>query len=940
MDIELKNAARRRFLLWYLIISLFFLFYCLHVAMAYDLYPDKGAVIPVLSAVVKAAARMTYHPFELYVTPSTRMGVFYGLLIPFIVGLMLFGNPKKTMYGKEHGSSRWGTKKEKQGLADPEDKRNMILTNDVKLDMDTRKTKLNNNVLVVGGSGSGKSRFVALPNIAQANCSYVITDPKGELLQKTGKLLEAEGYRVICFNLREKQHSCCYNPFHYIHKEEDIFKLVKQIIKSTKPEEGGSGNDPFWEHAETLFLQCCFFYTWLECPEEEQNLKTVMKLIGYASASEEDEERQSELDLLFEQLKEKRGSEHVAYKQYGLYKKAAGRTAKSILISAGARLSPFNIKEVENLILTDTLHLDEIGNRKTALYIVLPDSDTTFNFIASMLYTQLFDELYFQADFGEVKWENNKILYRSKESLYQKKADFLRIVKDMKETEGKLKRKELRMEMIKTLEDIEKEFGLPYPYFHETMTEKEQETYLHDLESCYLRLGNKQGTLKRYYSELFDLYQMLMYMEQSSIHKNDQEILKVRNKIDTYCLRIEHEFGLKARKNSGCNYSGNIKAYLFEVKRLLKELKQSEGTYGTRKSFEDKCKKIELHKERIKKYETLINEASFTQRKLKNKYRKGIQQAEKEIKRIETFAEYEFGIADLRSKKNNGRLPIHVRCILDEFANVPPPPDFEKLVATMRSREISVTIILQNIGQLKDMFKDCWESITGNCDSFLFLGGQEDSTLEVVNKKLGKMTIDKRTTGVTRSNQGSSSENWDNMGRDLMFVDEIQKVDTKYCILFIRGKPPFFCQKFHLEEHKRYGMIGDDGDNPLWMFDYRTIFITGNATKRLVNQVFFEDEVKKIIHKRLESIAQNLKKEKLPLSNDFSRENINILSGNQLRPQAANEQREVMKKRIMMQMEKLKERPALKITKISPDTLRTLIAKNVLEEEKKAVPEE
>lgn len=467
---------------------------------------------------------------------------------------------KNLMPGKEHGTARWAGSTERNSIRHKEKMQNLILTNSERLSLDTKKARKNLNILAIGGAGTGKSRFFVKPNILQANTSMVITDPKGELLRDAGYSLMKQGYKVKVFNLIDMKNSCRYNPFTYIQKESDILKVINNLIKNTNTNKGGGG-DPFWEKAETALLQSVFLYIFYELPEFEHNFRTVFTLLRLAEVKEDDEEYKSELDFLFEKLREENAN-HIAVKQYDIFKMASGKTAKSILISAGVRLSPFGIEEVERLLAADDLELHKLGDEKTALFVLIPDSDTTFNFIVAMMYAQLFDSLYYQADFV-----------------------------------------------------------------------------------------------------------------------------------------------------------------------------------------------------------------------------------------------------------SGGSLNYHVKFWLDEFANIGQIPDFDKLIATMRSRNISVSVILQNMTQLKGLYKDSWETIVGNCDTILFLGGQERSTLEWVNKGLGKQTIDIKNTSQSRGRNSSSSVSYASQARDLMTIDEIAQMPDKNCILFIRGLRPFYSEKFKLESHPNYKLLFEANKN-------------------------------------------------------------------------------------------------------------------------------
>lgn len=553
--------------------------------------------------------------------------VFTAFGIGLYVLMKITGKKKFHRKGEEHGSSRWANKKEiaslldkppkkKKGEKKPRDQpkpkkgefvedRNIILTNDVKMSLNTRQTRKNLNVMVIGGSGSGKSRFYVKPNLMQANTSYVCTDPKGELLRSTGKMLESYGYKIKVFNLIDMAHSHNYNPFNYIYDVDGnysataVIKMVNVLMKNTS-KEGGGGGDQFWDDSTKALLAALCFYL-VECEDKSmQNFSEVMKLLKKAEVKEGSDDYQSDLDLIFDALEfpekyqteeaehneqfknlnlidlaksAKPANRYMCLKYYKDFKKAAGDTAKSILISTAVRLQAFNIPEVMDLTCCDNIHLEMIGDEKTIMYIIIPSSDDTFNFLAAMMYTQLFDVLYDRANF-----------------------------------------------------------------------------------------------------------------------------------------------------------------------------------------------------------------------------------------------------------KHGGRLPFHVRCLLDEFANVGTIPRFEELLATMRSMEISANVIIQNLSQLKKMYKDSWENVLGNCDSLLFLGGQEPTTLEHVSKTLGKETIDTRSHNRTRGRNGSTSENDGILGRELMTVDELKVMKDNECILFVRGIYPFFCDKFVIEEHPNYKLLEDaDKDNAYLLSNVNTV---------------------------------------------------------------------------------------------------------------------
>ncbi len=474
-------------------------------------------------------------------------------------------NAKKYRKGMEYGSARWGNAEDIKPYTDPVFANNIPLTQTERLTMNSRpkqpKYARNKNILVIGGSGSGKTRFFVKPSLMQCSSkayptSYIVTDPKGTVLIECGKLLQRNKYRIKVLNTINFKKSMHYNPFVYIHSEKDILKLVNTIIANTKGDGEKSGED-FWVKAERLFYCALIGYIWYEAPEDEKNFTTLLEMINASEAREDDEEFQSPVDLMFERLEEK-DPEHFAVKQYKKYKLAAGKTAKSILISCGARLAPFDIKELRELMETDDMELDTIGDRKTALFVIISDTDDTFNFVVSILYTQLFNLLCDKAD----------------------------------------------------------------------------------------------------------------------------------------------------------------------------------DVYG-------------------------------------------------------------------------GRLPVHVRCLLDEFANIGQIPKFEKLIATIRSREISASIILQSQSQLKAIYKDNADTIVGNCDTTLFLGGKEKTTLKEISEILGKETIDSFNTSETRGRELSHGLNYQKLGKQLMTEDEIAVMDGGKCILQLRGVRPFFSDKFDITKHPNYKYLSD-----------------------------------------------------------------------------------------------------------------------------------
>ena len=509
-----------------------------------------------LSGLLNACNEMLAEPlpFEWSNQTPRFLLIFTGLYA--VIALAASSEHRNTRPGEEHGSARWGNAKELNRRYRDTQGPNLLMTRNIRIGVDGYKHKHNTNVLVVGGSGAGKTRTYAVPNVLEAGCSMVITDPKGEILRKTGGFLKRAGYEVRVFDLLNPDASFCYNPFRYVRDDKEVLQLITNLIQNTTPPHAQS-SDPFWEKSETALLQALMLYLLHEAPPEEQNFGMVMELLGSAQVKEEDENFESPLDILFERLA-MRDPESIAVKQYGIYKQAAGKTAKSILISCGARLAPFDIAELRELMSYDEMELDTIGDRKTALFVIISDTDDTFNFVVAIMYSQLFNLLCDKAD---------------------------------------------------------------------------------------------------------DVY--------------------------------------------------------------------------------------------------------------------------------------------------NGRLPVHVRCLLDEFANIGQIPKFDKLIATIRSREISASIILQSQSQLKTIYKDAADTITGNCDCTLFLGGKEKSTLKEISEVLGKETIDLYNTSETRSNNNSYGLNYQKTGKELMSQDEIAVMDGAKCILQLRGVRPFLSNKYDITKHPKYRQLSD-----------------------------------------------------------------------------------------------------------------------------------
>lgn len=489
------------------------------------------------------------NPFSITWCKDSLRTVFIFLLIYLLCIGIYLSSIRNYRKKEEYGSAKWGnTKQVNKKYADPKYFENKLLSQNVRIGLDGKKHRRNLNTIIIGGSGAGKTRFYGKPNIMQCNTSFVTLDPKGEILRDTGYLLEKEGYVIKVMDLINMNKSHCYNPFEYIQDDKDVLKLITNLIRNTTPK-GSQTNDPFWEKSETALLEGLCLFLLHEAPKEEQNFTMVMEMIAAADVREDDEYYVSPLDRLFNDLQREKPNS-LAVKQYNIYKQAAGKTAKSILISVGVRLAAFNLESIASITSTDELELEKVGERKTAIFAVIPDNDSTFNFLVGMLYTQLFQTLYYQAD-------------------------------------------------------------------------------------------------------------------------------------------IVH----------------------------------------------------------------------------------------------------------------GGELPVPVHFLMDEFANVALPDEFDKLLSTMRSRQIFVSIIIQNLAQIKALYKDAWESIVGNCDELYYLGGNEQSTHKFISEYLGKETLDTNTYGKSSGKSGSYSTNYQQAGRELLTADEVRLLDNNYALLFIRGERPIFDKKYDILKH-------------------------------------------------------------------------------------------------------------------------------------------
>ena len=531
------------------------------------------------------------HPFSFSWCDNTpRMILIFTLI--YAIGVMVYlstmKNYRRTV---EYGSAKWANALNvNRKYASKNYLENKLLSQNVRIGLNGKIHRRNLNTIVIGGSGAGKTRFYCKPNIMQCNTSFVVLDPKGEILRSEGYMLEKEGYVIKVIDLIDMSKSHGYNPFHYIQSDKDILKLITNLIRNTTPK-GSQSMDPFWEKSETALLEALMLYLYHYAPEDEQNFTMVMEMLTYAEVKEDDEEYESPLDELFHHL-ERSDPDSLALKQYQIYKQAAGKTAKSILISVGVRLAAFNLDSMASLTRFDELELDKIGERKTALFAVIPDNDSTFNFLVGMLYTQLFQMLYYQADY----------------------------------------------------------------------------------------------------------------------------------------------------------------------------------VYG-------------------------------------------------------------------------GELPIPVHFLMDEFANVALPDEFDKLLSTMRSRQIFVSIILQNLAQIKTLFKDSWESIVGNCDELYYLGGNEQSTHKFISEYLGKETLDTNTFGKSTGHSGSYSTNYQQTGRELLTPDEVRLLNNDYGLLFIRGELPIMDKKYDLLKHPKIKETADGNQKPYihgkashYINDWQNILLSDNEYELLSDE--------------------------------------------------------------------------------------------------------
>ncbi len=569
-----------------------------------------------LSQVMIDFPKIMNHPFLIFWKDNSLETIIIFIIIYF-VGVMLYLNTKKNYRrGEEHGSAKWGTpSKLNKKYSQLPIKNNLLLTKHVSIGLNGRIHQRNLNTLVCGGSGAGKTRFYCKPNIMQANTSYVILDPKGEIVKSLGNLLLDEGYEVRVLDLINMEKSHCYNPFFYLETDNDVQRLVTNLFKATTPK-GSQSNDPFWDTSASMLLLALIFYLKYEAPEDEQNFSMVMEMLASLDIREDDDNYMSPLDILFNRL-ESKNSNHIALKYYRSYHSGSAKTLKSIQITLASRLEKFNLESLASLTMVDELDLPSLGEKKVALFALIPDNDTSFNFLVSILYTQLFQQLFFLAD---------------------------------------------------------------------------------------------------------------------------------------------HKYG--------------------------------------------------------------------------------------------------------------GRLPVHVHFVMDEFANVSLPDDFDKILSVMRSREVSVSIILQNLSQLKALFEKQWESIVGNCDEFLYLGGNEQSTHKYVSELMGKSTIDTNSYGRSRGRNPSYSTNYQNNGRELMTPDEVRLLDNRYALLFIRGEKPIKDLKYDIMHHPNINKTPDGTGKPYFHGEVNNAVASITLDENIDHYIFSEGKENEEIEnyeiltsEELEKIFNNERKE-------------------------------------------------------------------------------
>ena len=647
-----KKIMRRVIIILYILGSYFFLHWRAIIAETTEHGRKENMEFDILEVLLHGIL----HPFNMSIT-LLNIGIILGVALIGAVGYAMYSSNKElkkhdnpdTVKGEAHLMTAQELTEYNMKFSAPlkqernDGPENMIISKDIRLAIDNKGTRRNCNILVIGGSGAGKSRFFAAPNILQYNSNFVITDPSGELLQDYGKGLEDNGYAVKVFNLTDVYRSSRYNPFHYIHEEKDVFTLVNTLIKNTTPPDGKAG-DPFWENSEKLLISALVLYLWHTAEEKDQTFAKVVEMINLAQVDENDSTVESPLDLLFRDLEEA-DPDNLAVKQYKKFKLGAGKTLKSILISVGVRLQDFDLQDIQYLTAKDEMHFESFADTKQALFVIIPTADSTFNFLVSLMYSQLFSALYTYAE-----------------------------------------------------------------------------------------------TRARY---------------SWTARTNDLDILRVEQAISASdsprAKSVIKSFVQKVKNGVTIEYDDVKKLYNIYTKEDADGNRELVAWRGTEKMAEEYVKQL------------------------------------KNIKAV---------------KMSGARCPYHVRLILDEFANIGQIPDFDKKLSTMRKYEISCSIILQALSQLKEIYKDNWNTLTSNCDTKLFLGCDDTETIKWITEMLGKKTTTVENTSYQSKGQGSTSYNKDSL--ELLTIDQVSMMADDECIVRIRGVRPYFGKKFELTKHENF----------------------------------------------------------------------------------------------------------------------------------------
>lgn len=726
------------------IFYLFGVFFLIHLAACQTFYPR----FTFTEAVSETFMQVSTSPFTLMAPPKNAGSYILLFTILLILGTWFWIASEKAnehaRFKTEHGSARWNEDLDayNRRFTDPPQSPehngnyNMVLTQNIYLSMNTRQTRRNNNILVIGGSGSGKSRFFVKPNICEMpiNTSFVSTDPSGELSASLGSMLTDNGFKVKIFNLVNMNESNHYNPLVYIKKEIDVFMLVDCILENTTDPQHKGGDD-FWEKAQKMMLQAFILALWMHGDDEEifgkggwpKNMDSIMKMITGCDIDENDSSSagMSKTDQIFNNIRQKYHDDDISVRQYDKFMLGAGKTLKSVLISAAARLSVFDGQDLINLTATDDIELDKIGDEKTALFIIIPQDNKSFNFLAAMMYTQLFQSLYYHA--GNECRGNYMVVDKNGENV--------------------------------------KIFKVPHiaqEIIDENENEEEIEVDLNKIKDK----NNEKKNLKKRKTFLKRTKEKEEDNEEKEENKNapdddpGEEFNEIEDEAIKYCQSL---------KNCKLTKKGN--RYYIKT-TVTKKIKEGE-------------------KEREIQVEEIVGNP-YTNKNFA-------------IERIENLKHSTI-------KRCGLWLPYHVRFLLDEFANIGQIPDFNEKLSTMRKYEISCSIILQNLAQIKNMYKDNWGTTLGNCDTLLFLGSPEQDTLEYISKRLGKKTEIVRTNGMSRGGKSSSSVNYQKVGRELMLPEEIALMDENQAIVMIRNQYPFKDRKFKYENHKNFKLT-EDGDS-------------------------------------------------------------------------------------------------------------------------------